>query len=295
MKAGLLTGSAAAERIVPATGYTAKLTIFTAFVMAFLAVFALALSLAAGRLALRWEAELARTATVRISAPAEQVEAQTVAVLRVLGETPGIASARRFSAAERAALLAPWFGPDLPLDALPLPELVEVIETAEGFDAEGLRLRLAAEAPGALLDDHTRWRRPLVEAAERLRLLGIVSIVLIAAGLAAMVALAAHAALAANRKVIEVLRLIGARDRFIAYAFVLRFARRAFLGALAGALLGMGAVALLPAAQQEGGFLTGLGFRGLNWVLPLVIPPIAALVAFAATWIAAFRVLREMP
>ena len=88
---------------------------------------------------------------------------------------------------------------------------------------EGLRLRLAAEAPGAVLDDHTRWRRPLVRAAERLRMLGWASILLIAATTAAMITLAANAALAANAQVIGVLRLVGARDAYIARAFERRF------------------------------------------------------------------------
>ncbi len=38
---------------------------------------------------------------------------------------------------------------------------------------KGLRLRLTAEAPGAVLDDHTRWRSPLVTAADRLRIFGL--------------------------------------------------------------------------------------------------------------------------
>ena len=56
-----------ADRVVPPSGHTAWLTSFTAGAMAFLAVFALALSLAAGRLADRWSDALERTATVRLS------------------------------------------------------------------------------------------------------------------------------------------------------------------------------------------------------------------------------------
>ena len=52
------------------------------------------------------------------------------------------------------------------------------------------RLRLQAEAPDAVLDDHTAWRRPLVSAANRLRLLGLLSLGLIAATAAAMISLA---------------------------------------------------------------------------------------------------------
>ncbi|NCU19936.1 cell division protein FtsX, partial [Candidatus Falkowbacteria bacterium] len=230
-----------ADRVVPPTGFTARLTLLTAAAMAFLAVFALALSLASGRLADRWAEALARSATIRISAPAEQMAAQTRAVLDILAVTPGVASARALDEAEMRNLLSPWFGPDLPVDTLPLPQLVEVVETAGGLDAEGLRLRLAAEAPGALFDDHTRWRRPLVAAAERLRLLGILSLVLIGGATAAMITLAAQAALAANGQVIRVLRLVGARDVFIARAFVRRFTLRGFSGAVLGTVLGVAA------------------------------------------------------
>ena len=288
----LMSGDQNADRVVPPTGYTANLTTFTAGAMAFLAVFALALSLATGRLADRWSAELSRTATVRISAPEGQMDIQSQAVLKVLETTPGIASARVMSDVEQHKLLEPWFGPDLPLDDLPIPRLVEVIEETNGPDIEGLRLRLAAEAPGAVFDDHTRWREPLVSAASRLRMLAVFSIVLIAVSTGSMITLAANAALSANATVISVLRLVGAKDSYIARAFVRRFTLRALIGAsigMSGALL---SVLLVPSAAAEGAFLTGLGFVGWHWVLPFLIPLLAAVVAFWATRSAALRTLR---
>lgn len=282
------------DRVVPPAGHTAWLTSFTAGAMAFLAVFALALSLAAGRLADRWSDALERTATIRLAAPEDQKDAQTKAVLDILATTTGIASARALSDEEQRALLEPWFGPDLPLDALPLPRLIEITEGDPGYDGEGLRQRLAAEAPGAVLDDHTRWRRPLAVAASRLRLLGLLSIVLIGTATAAMITLAASAALAANAQVIKVLRLVGARDSYIARAFVRRFTLRALGGAAIGTALGMIGIALLPSTDTAGGFLTGLGFEGMGWLWPLTLPPLAAVVAFLATRAAAFRKLREL-
>ena len=282
-----------ADRVVPPSGHTAWLTSFTAGAMAFLAVFALALSLASGRLAERWSEALVRTATIRISAPAAQMETQTRAVLDLLATTPGVGSARALSDAEQQALLEPWFGPNLPVDTLALPRLIEVTEADAGYDGEGLRLRLAAEAPGAVLDDHTRWRRPLAVAADRLRLLGWAAMVLIGTAMAAMITLAANAALSANAQVIRVLRLVGARDAFIARAFVRRFTLRALGGAAVGTLAAMLAVALLPSADAAGGFLTGLGFRGTGWFLPLLIPLAAGVVAFIATRSAALAKLRE--
>ncbi|WP_127113692.1 cell division protein FtsX [Shimia sediminis] len=289
-----VAGDAQADRVVPPSGFTARLTSFAAGAMAFLAVFALALSLASGRLAQRWGDELARSSTLRISAPVEQMAAQTAAALRVLETTPGVAEARALSGEEQGALLEPWFGPDLPLETLPVPQLIEIQETEDGYDAAGLRLRLAAEVPGAVLDDHTRWRKPLEQAAGRLRMLGWVSILLIAATTGTMITLAANAALAANAQVIAVLRLVGAQDSYIAHAFVRRFTLRALLGALVGTVAGLLAVMLLPAAQEAGGFLTGLGFQGLGWAWPVLIPLLAAMVAYFATGAAARRTLSEL-
>ena len=289
-----LGGDRSADRIVPPSGHTVWLTAFTAGAMTFLAVFALALSLASGRLADRWSAALSATATIRISAPPDQMAAQTRAVLDLLATTPGIAAPRALSAEEQRALLEPWFGPDLPVDSLSLPQLVEFAEADGGFDAQGLRLRLQAEAPGAVLDDHTRWRRPLAVAADRLRLLGWLSLALIGGAMAAMITLAASAALAANAQVIRVLRLVGAQDGFIAGAFVRRFTGRALAGAVVGMAAGMVGILLLPEADPAGGFLTGLGFQGWGWALPLALPPLAAVVALLATRSAALSKLREL-
>ena len=285
---------AGTDRVVPPTGFTAQLTLFSAAAMAFLAVFALALALATGRLAERWSSELAQSVTVRISAPQADLDETTVTVMEVLKTTPGVADARLLPEDEVEKLLEPWFGPDIPVEALPVPRLVEVSLADQGFDAQALRLRLEAEAPGAVLDDHTRWRQPPVSAAGRLRVLGLFSLLLIAATAAAMITLAAKASLAANGQVIRVLRLIGARDITIATAFVRRFTRRAGLGAAVGTALGMLAIWALPAADPAGGFLTGLGFQGWGWLWPLLVPLAAAAIGFAATRWAALRMLREV-
>lgn len=288
----LVLGDRQADRVVPPSGFTAQLTVFASAAMAFLAVFVLAVSLASGRLADRWGNELARTATVRIVAPQDQHAQQTAAALQVLTTTAGIARARALSDQEQQALLAPWFGKDLPLDTLPVPRLIEIVANDQGFDPTGLRLRLAAEVPGAVLDDHGRWREPLVSAAKRLRILGWGAALLILTAVAAMVTLAANAALSANAQVVAVLRLVGATDRYIALAFVRRFTLRALAGSGVGVVLGMGAVWLLPSGGDTPGFLTGIGFQGIGWLVPLALPLVCAIVALLATAYAASRALR---
>ena len=91
-----LTGDkdGAGDRIVPPTGFTAQLTLFSAGAMAFLAVFALALALATGRLADRWSSELAGSVTVRVSAPVAEQDALVQSALSILQTTPGAGTPR---------------------------------------------------------------------------------------------------------------------------------------------------------------------------------------------------------
>jgi cell division transport system permease protein len=271
-----------------------RLVWVTSAAMALLAVLALTLALAAGRVAERWEAGLAGTATVRVSAPADQMAEQVRAAIRVLQTTPGVTLVRELSAEGRQALLAPWIGSDLPLDALPLPAVLEVIEGAGGVDAQGLRLRLAAEVPGAVYDDHGRWRQPLVRTAAGVRLAGLAGLILIAGLGAGMVALATQAALSASLPVIRTLRLIGARDAFVVRAFVRRFTLRTAGGATIGTAVALVCLALMPAAPQ-GGLFGGLGLAGADWVWPFAVPAVAAAAAFLAARATAFRLLRGLP
>jgi len=288
-----IKGDPLADRAVPATGMSARLTVFVAAAMAFLAVFVLALSLTAGRLASSWADDLAQTATLRLPADLEQTNAALRAAVTVLQTTTGVASARVLEADEQRALLAPWFGPDIPVESLPVPQLIEILPDETGYDAAGLRARLQAEVPGAVLDDHGAWREPLQAAAQRLRLVGWSVLALIGAVMAAMITLAAHASLAANAQIIRVLRLVGARDGYIARAFVRRFTLRAGLGAIIGTVLALLVLQGMPEADVVGGTGADFGFVGLDWIWPLAIPVLSAIVAFAATRAAASRRLKE--
>ncbi len=282
-----------ADRVVP-RGMHAGLSVgFLSAVMAFLAVLALALSLAAGRLAHAWEGEIADTATLQVFAAEDAMESQARAALAVLRTTPGIRSVRMVDLAEQEKLLEPWLGPDIPMESLPLPLMIEVATDRATLNVPSLEARLAAEAPGAVYDDHAAWRQPLVVTAERLRLFALACLGLMALALAVVLGLAATAATAANGAAIQTLRLVGARDGFIARAFTRRFTLGAAAGALAGTVAAVALLAFLPQASEQGFFLVGIGLTGWGWAAPVLVPIAAAAVAFAATRRATRRSLRR--
>lgn len=281
--------------IVPAGGFPSLLVSLSAAATAVLAVGALCLGLAASRIAGAWEAELGRAATVRVEGTAEDLPARVGAALAVLASTPGIVSARALTEAELAALLAPWLGADVPVDLLPVPRLIAVVETAAGPDRDSLARQLAGQAPGATYDDHAEWRRPLRAAAGGLQATAVAAALLALALVAVIVTLAARAALAANRPIVTALRLIGAADGFIVAAFVRRLAASALAGSAAGTALAAALVALLPTDQTAAGILPALAPDGAEWAALAAVPAVAGLVAVLATRGAARAALAETP
>ena len=288
---GWLAGDRVALRVVPPRGWSGLSLGLIAGVVCFFAVLAVALTLAAGRLAASWGGEAGEIATLQVFAGADAIEEQARAALDVLRQTPGVRSVRMVDLAEQEKLLEPWLGPEVPMESLPLPLLIEVRTDGAALDTGALEARLAAAAPGTVYDDHASWRLPLVATAERLGRFGLASLGLLALALAATLVLAALRAVATNAGAIRTLRLVGAEDGFIAGGFARRLCLRAAIGALVGTVAGMALVAVLPVTSEAGFFLVGIGLSGWQWLLPLLVPPVAAGLAWGVAWLAVRRSL----
>lgn len=275
----------AADKIVPASGETARLTLLLAGAMAFLSVFALAIGLAAAELSRNWEGALMGAATVEIGSGDSADLARAMGVLET---TPGIDGAELLGPDAQAELLRPWLGADFPVESLPLPRLISVKEGA-AFDREALVLRLQAEVPSARYLAPESWSALVGEASARIRLISLVFLGLVAAVMAAVISLAARAALAAQSQIVETLRMIGAQDRFVTGAFTRRFVARAVIGAGIGT--GLGALCLTLFSMGEESLLRGMRPGWFGWLLILALPLLGGVIAFFTTRLTAARLL----
>ena len=119
---------------------------------------------------------------------------------------------------------------------------------------------------------------------------------LVAATTIAIVVFATRAGLSANRDVVEVLHLIGARDGFIASEVQRHFLHLGFRGGLIGAGLGAGAFLMLGLAGATGDlYLVSASGIGPEYLPALIVIPFAAaLVSVMTARVTVFQTLERM-
>src|SRR5512142_2321404 len=192
--------------------------------MVFLAALALAGSMAVNNLLAHWRGTIEAAFTVQLppvdgESPAAMSDRRS-RVLSALAGEPGIRSAILLSEADKARLLEPWLGADTARLDLPLPDLIAVTTQAgSSVDLAALTAKLQAISPGAAIDDHGRWRDAIARTAEAANLVLLGLLLLIGLAAALTVVFVARAGLAAHRRVIEILHLVGAHDGYIARQF----------------------------------------------------------------------------
>jgi cell division transport system permease protein len=273
--------------------------------MVYLASLALAGTLVVRDAVMRWDRGLSGTLTVELPAPlaGDRDDGAVDRALKVLRDTPGVTRADAFDAKRTAALLAPWLGTDIDAADLPLPRLIDVqIEPRADLDLAALGQQLASAAPGAQLDDHRRWLNRVLRTALAIEIVAGVIVALV--GLAAVLAVifATRTGLAVHHAIIEVLHLIGARDGYIARQFEWHALRLGIKGGIAGLVLAiLTLVGIAAAATQVGAIddavrvLPALSAPAIEWVLLLLLPVAAGLVAMLTARITVLRALKRLP
>ena len=203
-----------------------------------------------------WQSEIAREVTIQVRPAGKgDAEAETHKAAEIARSFPGIVAVRPYSKDESARLLEPWLGSGLALDDLPIPRVI-VLKLAPGPapDLGGLRKLLSERVTSASLDDHRGFVDRMRAMANSAVAAGILILVLMLAATVLSVTFATRGAMAANRPIVEVLHLIGAKDAFIAGEFQRHFL---LLGIKGGAIGGGLAMALFAIAGMAGSRLMG--------------------------------------
>lgn len=276
-------------------------------VMCYLATLAIGALILVNRTVAGWTSELSSEVTVQVR-PLDKrdVKADVAQVKKILLATRGVKSVDVYDRARSAALLQPWLGKGALLEDLPIPRLVTVaIDRAAPPDFAALSKAISAQVPSASLDTHRRWQAELTRMAGAFQWLGLAILLLIGAAAVLLVVKTTRAALDANREIVEVLHLVGARDAFIARQVERRFLITGLRAGLAGTVAGLGTFVVvslfgglgapLDLAQASRGLLFGPPQTSrLVYLLVMLVPIIATLISLITARVSVLRILHEI-
>jgi cell division transport system permease protein len=291
------------EPIIPPHAAPLRTLTMAMAVMCYLAVLAAGGLVLINRSVEAWTGDLAREVTVQIrEIPGRDMEADLAKAAAILKSTPGILNVTVLDEKAAIDLLEPWIGGIDGLEDLPVPRLIAVeIDPNHPPDFAGLETALRNEIPGVSLDTHKRWQTELTRMARVLTTLAYAILALIGICAIAIVIFATRAALEANREVVEVLYLVGARDSFIARQVWGRFLKTGLTAGIIGLLLGILTFFLAAGAAPESfsaisrEFLSPASANLLhNYLALAAVPLVATLICLTTSRVTLMRILKSL-
>ena len=254
--------------IIPATAASLTSLTVTMAVMCYLACLAIGALILVDRAVSSWTSGLSREMTVQVRVMRDADITKEVEKARgILASFPGILEADVLDESEGARLLEPWLG-TRSLEGLPVPRLIRVVsDTNHPPDVAALESELS-QVRGARLDTHQKWEAELTRMARALSAVSYAILLLISISAVAIVVFATRAVLQANRHIVDLLHLVGARDSYIARQIDGRFLRTGLLSGFIG--VGLGLFTFLLLGLLGGGSESGVAAasRGLLFSAP---------------------------
>ena len=271
--------------------------------MVFLAGLALSGVLSIGTALERWDHGLSGTVTVQLLPPGPgdsfpgTFDDRLAKTIEILQQTPGVLDANALTDAEIATLLEPWLGSEEILQELPLPKLIDVtLDTAQPPNLATLGAQLAAEVPGASLDDHKLWSERLTALTRLLKFAGGFVVLLTGLTAIAMIIFTTHTGLAIHHNTIALLHTFGARDSYIATQFQSHAMRVGFRGGAMGAAFAAFTIFITGklVASFDIEMLEGFSLTTRHWIAIAALPIATAFISMLAARMTVLRKLSRM-
>lgn len=242
-----------------------------------------------------------RTKMVTVTLPVFDAGAgqqELAEALNILRNTRGVVSAVPVPVAEVAILVEPWMG-DLDADMdLPLPRLIDVtLDPRTEVDLAALEQQLGRVAEGATVGAEVLARDRAERLAAFLRAWGVAGGLAALTATLALVGLITWVSLRMIADSVELLRCMGAPDRYLAR----QFERHALLSSVQGGLVGLalGLLTVLGILYSTGRMQLAEAFEpqlpATDWLLLACVPVIAALPIMAVARLTALWVLTRTP
>ena len=221
-------------------GNDAGSLLFVLSIVAYLATIALMFSLSMNRISASWNTSLKNTATVQILVDNPRlIETQVDITLKNLKENYPNSEVTAVDKKKSLDMLKPWLGNSVLPDDLPIPALISIkFAKEDNKDLAYLTPDLKAEGVIIEIDDHTRWSEQVKRSAAALKVGSSALLILIFSVAMFITNYATKSALLTQKKIINILLQVGAKNIFITKLFIKQAGARGLVSGLYGVSLG---------------------------------------------------------
>ena len=187
--------------------------------LVFLLIIVLAAATSIGGALHKWQSPNGQKVTIEITQDGN-VPIDINRITKVLPTIKGVRSFEIVPNDKILQLLKPWIGETDNLKDLTLPTLIDVEVDQKGtFNVEEAQRLLREIQPNIRIESHAKWQQTLTTLARSLRLISYGIIGFITFAIFIIISVMTRASLNIHRNTIDVLRLMGARNRYIASYF----------------------------------------------------------------------------
>ncbi|MDY4840753.1 MAG: FtsX-like permease family protein [Alphaproteobacteria bacterium] len=194
-------------------------------------------------------------------------------------------------------LIQPWLGDGIEIGSLPVPRLIDVkIKKDATLDFGVLAENLAQVSPLASIDNHKLWLNKLIRFADGLKMLALSILFLVILVTSGAIFYSTQTSLGLHRYIIEILHTMGAKDAYIAQQYARQTGWLSLLGGIIGVVLSIPTIFLIAslAEQIEGGIISGAHLSAESWVIILILPLFAVMIAMFTAYYTVKRTLEKM-
>lgn len=183
------------------------------------------------------------------------------------------------------------------LNSLPLPTLIEVdVRQGGKFDLNTTILKLKNIHENIQVNHQDKWQQSIKNFGQAIKFVSYIFISLIILCMITLMILITKSAVNANKKVIDILRLMGARNNYIAHLYQMPILKSTLLGGFIGSLLALPVIYGFSVLAQSVGLVSSesmiLSLRR-NLIFIIATPLSVAFISFIAARITVMRSLKK--
>ena len=275
------------------------LPFITAF-MVFVASITYATALIGNSLASDWNRHMSNNLTIQVlpdmraKNPPKEIEERINNIKKILKQTPGIKSFYAMSKSETVDLLKPWIGDKIDIT---LPRIISVqISDVIPLNTKTLVNEIKNYSSLIKLETYETWMFEFKNTVSAVQtLLGLI-IILILSTTAITISYATKSGLNINKKVINIMHMVGATNKYISTQFSRQMMILAITGGSIGYIISCIVILIIKTISKDisDGIIANFEFSSYIYLQMLIIPIIAGIIAKVSAMLTIKKELNKM-